>query len=118
MNSCRIINLTRDTIIAHRAEWARSFWTRLRGLMLHNHLLDGSGLVLEPNNSVHTFGMRFVIDVIFVDRSNTVVGVVPAMLPNRPFAGARQAYRTIEVPQGVVAKTQTRVGDRLVFEDV
>ncbi len=118
MNSCRILNLTRGTTIAHRAEWARSFWTRLRGLTLRDDLPDGSGLVLEPNNSVHTFGMRFVIDVIFVDRSDTVVGVVPAMLPNRPFAGARRAYRTIEVPQGMVAKTQTGVGDRLLFEDV
>jgi uncharacterized membrane protein (UPF0127 family) len=117
MHACRIINLTRSTTIASHAEWARSFWARLRGLMFRKHLPDGNGLVLEPNSSVHTFGMRFAIDVIFVDRHGCVVGLMPAMPPNRPFAGERRARRTIEVPAGVIAATQTHLGDRLQFLD-
>lgn len=117
MRACRITNLTRNTTVASRAEWARSFWARLRGLMFRSPLLDGGGLVLEPNYSVHTFGMRFAIDVIFVDRHGRVVGLTPAMLPNRPFAGARHAQRAIEVPAGIIAATQTQLGDTLQFLD-
>ncbi len=117
MHGCRIINLTRSTTISGRAVWARSFWARLCGLMFRNPLPDGGGLVLEPNYSVHTFGMRFAIDVIFVDRHGCVVGLTPAMLPNRPFAAARYAQRTIEVPAGIIAATQTQLGDMLQFLD-
>ncbi|PLS81372.1 MAG: hypothetical protein CYG59_05925, partial [Chloroflexi bacterium] len=63
-----------------------------------------------------TFWMRFPIDVVFVDRQDRVVGLVEAMPPNRPFAGARRARRTIELPAGTIARTQTQAGDTLVIE--
>jgi uncharacterized membrane protein (UPF0127 family) len=114
----RIVNVTRGTIIARRAEQARSFWARLRGLMFRAALPDDGGLVIEPNNSIHTFWMRFPIDVIFVDRADRVVGVVAAMPPNRPYAGARRAYRTVELPAGSIAASATAIGDLLRFEAV
>jgi uncharacterized membrane protein (UPF0127 family) len=117
MSICQIINLTRGTTIAEHAEWARSFGKRLRGLMFRDALPDGSGLVLEPNNSVHTFGMRFAIDVIFVDAHGCVVGMAHAMPPNRPFAGAWRARRTLEVPVGVIDASRTQLGDVLQFMD-
>lgn len=71
--------------------------------------------MIEPNGSVHTFWMRFPIDVIFVDRQDRVVGLAEAMPPNRPYAGARHARRTIELPAGVIVATGTQIGDLLVF---
>ena len=112
----KISNESRATTLATQAEVARSFWSRLRGLMGRSELPPGSALVIEPNNSVHTFWMRFPIDVIFVDRSGVVVGLRVAMPPNRPFAGARRAYRTIELPAGVIQQSGTQHGDRLRFE--
>ncbi len=108
----RIVNLTRSTVVAQRAEQARTFRARLRGLMFRAQLAPGSGLVIEPNNNVHTFWMRFPIDVVFVDRADRVVGLVPAMPPNRPFAGARRARRTIELPNGTIAASATHMGDQ------
>jgi hypothetical protein len=61
--------------------------------------------------------MRFPIDVIFTDREGVVVGMREAMPPHRPFAGARGAYRTVELPAGTIAQTQTARGDRLRFEE-
>ncbi|HEX6287996.1 MAG TPA: DUF192 domain-containing protein [Herpetosiphonaceae bacterium] len=113
----RIVNTTRGTVLASRAEWARSFWARLRGLMFRSSLPDGGGLIIEPNSSVHTFWMRFPIDVVFVDRQNRVVGLTPAMPPNRPYAGARRARSTIELPAGVIAATNTQIGDTIAFEN-
>lgn len=114
----RITNTTRGTTLARQAEQARSFLARLRGLMFRASLPEDGGLVIEPNNSVHTFWMRFPIDVIFVDRQNRVVGLVNAMPPNRPYAGARRARRTLELPAGVIAATNTQVGDQLDIQPI
>lgn len=112
----KIVNSTRATILADQAQVARTFWSRFRGLMGRCDLPAGAGLVIEPNGSVHTFWMRFPIDVIFVDRNNVVVGTRAAMPPNRPYAGARRAHRTIELPAGVIAASVTAHGDHLRFE--
>ncbi len=109
----KILNESRGTVLADEAEVADSFWRRLKGLMGRSHLPAGSGLVIEPNNSVHTFWMRFPIDVVFVDRAGRVVGLVPNLLPNYPFAGARRARRTIELPAGTIAASATQLGDQI-----
>ncbi len=114
----RISNTTRGTVLASEAEQACSYWARLRGLMFRKSLPSDGGMVIEPNNSVHTFWMRFPIDVVFVDRQDRVVGMVDAMPPNRPYAGARRARRTIELPAGTIRRTQTAIGDHLSFEQV
>lgn len=114
----RITNTTRGTMLASQAEQARSFLARLRGLMFRASLPNDGGLVIEPNNSVHTFWMRFPIDVVFVDRGNRVVGLVNAMPPNRPYAGARHARRTLELPAGVIAATATEIGDTIDIQPV
>jgi uncharacterized protein len=109
----RVINTKRNSIVADRAEYARTFFKRLRGLMFRSELPSHGGLIIEPTNSVHTFWMRFPIDVIFVNRQNYVVGLVHSLPPNRPFAGARSAYRTIELPSGTIVASGTELGDQL-----
>ena len=113
----KIVNHTRGTAVAGDAGVARSFWRRLRGLIGERELPEGHGLVFPRNGSVHTFWMRFPIDVLFADREGVVVGLREAMPPNRPYAGARRAYWTIELPAGTIRRTGSRHGDRLVFED-
>lgn len=112
----RIINTTRNTVIATQCAEARSFLARLRGLMGHPGLQPGEGLLIDPCSSVHSFFMRFPIDVLFVDRTHTVVGVTPEMAPNRPYAGARRARYVIELPAGTIAASNTHVGDVLRLE--
>ena len=113
-----IINESRGTVLADRAVVVRSFFSRLRGLMFRRELPAGEGLIFNRNSSVHTFWMRFPIDVVFVDRAGVVVGLREAMPPNRPYAGARRAYRTIELPARTIRQSGTRRDDRLRFEPV
>ena len=115
--SMKIINETRGTTLAERAEVAKTFWSKFRGLMGRSCLPAGEALVFNRNSSVHTFWMRFPIDVIFTDRQDVVVGLREAMPPGRPYAGARGAYRTVELPAGVIAQTGTERGDQLRFEE-
>ncbi len=83
--------------------------------MFRDRLAEGAGLVLEPCSSVHTFGMRFPIDIVFVDREGHVIGLVSALPPWRPWAGAWRARRTIELPIGAIEVSHTQLGDVLAF---
>jgi uncharacterized protein len=116
--SIRILNQTRDRILAAQAELARSFWARGRGLMGRARLPEGYALIILPESSIHTFFMRVPIDVLFVDRSDAVIGMREAMPPSRPFAGVapwRGRY-VIEMPAGVIAATGTAIGDQLMLD--
>jgi uncharacterized membrane protein (UPF0127 family) len=114
----RIQNVTRGSVLADRASRADSFWSRLKGLLGPSSLEPGDGLVLEPATSVHMIGMRFAIDVLHLDRYGEVVRVVPALKPGRLGPYVWRSRTVVELPAGVAASTDTRVGDRLVIEAV
>lgn len=106
-------NQTRGCLLAERCELAHTFLQRGIGLMGRSRLEAGQGLLIYPEWSIHTFFMRFPIDVIFLDRHDCVVGMREAMPPNRPYAGVWGARYVIELPAGLLDATATRVGDIL-----
>lgn len=112
-SSVIITNATRSTRLATRATIANTFWRRFLGLMGRRALPDQSGLVLPGTGSIHTFWMRFPIDVIFLDAAGIVVGLRAAMPPHRPYAGARHARTTVELPAGTIARSRTQLGDHV-----
>lgn len=109
----RVVNVARDTVLATRCGVADSFWTRWRGLMGHPALASGEGLLIVPEWSIHTFFMRFAIDVVFLKQDNTVLKTCAALPPNRPYAGAWGARAVLELPAGIIAATHTDVDDQL-----
>jgi uncharacterized protein len=115
--SIRIVNQTRDRVLAEQGELARSFWSRGKGLMGRPALPAGYALIIYPEWSIHTFFMRIPIDVLFVDRGHRVVGLRESMPPSQPFAGVApwRGQYVIELPAGVITATGTRVGDQLVL---
>lgn len=112
----RVLNTTRGAALAERCGEARSFLARGRGLMGRPTLAPGEGLLIDPCSSVHSFFMRFPIDVVFADKAHRVVGLAAAMPPNRPYAGAWRARYVVELPAGTIAATGTQVGDTLALE--
>jgi uncharacterized membrane protein (UPF0127 family) len=85
---------------------------RMRGLLGRRSLRSGEGLLLKPAGSVHTFFMRFPIDVVFLDRDLSVLGVTPELRPWRT-AGRRGARAVLELPAGEAGRRGVRPGDRL-----
>jgi uncharacterized protein len=112
----RVTNTTRGTTLAEQCEVARSFLARGWGLMGREALPAGAGMLIEPCSSVHSFFMRFPIDVVFADRQHRVVGLAVAMPPNRPYAGAWRARYVVELPAGTIAASGTQLGDTLRVE--
>ena len=108
-----VYNQTRATVVATKVELADSFLSRGLGLMGRRSLPESGGLLLYPNNNIHMFFMRFPIDVIFADRQHKIVGLRHSFKPWRPFAAARTARYTIELPAGILQATKTEVGDQI-----
>lgn len=110
----RIINQRNNEVIATEVVAAFDSAARRTGLLKHEWLRDGSALVIAPTNAIHTFFMRFEIDVAFVRRDGVVVKVRHAMPPWR-MAAALRGHAVIELPAGTLARTQTVPGDALVI---
>lgn len=108
-----VFNATRSCLLAGQCGVARTFWARGMGLMGRARLEPGQGLLIYPEWSIHTFFMRFPIDVVFLDRQDQVVGLRVAMPPYRPFAGVWGAHSVLELPAHVITKTETHIGDHL-----
>jgi uncharacterized membrane protein (UPF0127 family) len=113
----RIANATRGSELAGDVRVARSFWTRLVGLLGRSSLPDGEGLLIEPCSSVHTAFMRFSIDVVYVDKSQRVVKAVRRLRPFRMSAVLRGGHAVIELPPGTIERTGTAPGDQLSYQD-
>lgn len=94
---------------------AEDFKTRLVGLLGRSQIQPGEALVITPCQQIHMFFMKFPIDVIFVDRSETVVGLVENIQPFAISPIVRNSYRAIEVPVGTIAQTRTCMGDSIQF---
>ena len=103
------------TVVCDRCELAEKPLPRMRGLLGRDGLEPGGGMFINPSPSVHMFFMRFPLDVVFLDRSLTVVKVVHELRPWRT-AGARKASAALELPAGTAARVGLEAGDVLVLE--
>jgi len=111
----RAFNQTRQAYLATALAVADTHWTRLRGLLglRSSDFRNGSGLWIVPCHGVHTLGMGFPIDVIYLDRAMTVIHIQRDLQPWR-FAPVRaQAATVLELPSSTAAETGTAVGDKI-----
>ena len=88
---------------------------RRTGLLKHDHLDPGQGLWIAPCESVHSFFMKFAIDLVYLDRKHRVRKVRHRMVPWRVSA-CLTAHSILELPAGTVEATGTRPGDQLEIE--
>jgi len=89
---------------------------RLRGLLGKRSLPPGEGLLLRPAPSIHTFFMRFPIDVVFLDSDLQVLRVLDSVRPWRA-AACRRARAVLELGAGEAAARRISPGDRLRLEE-
>ena len=108
-------NRTRQAYLATALAVADTHWTRLRGLLGlgADDFRNGSGLWIVPCHGVHTLGMGFPIDVVYLDRTLSVIDVQAEVQPWRLAPVRRHAASVLELPCRIAAETKTAVGDRI-----
>jgi uncharacterized membrane protein (UPF0127 family) len=112
-----VLNVTQRTLIATEAETAGQSSNRRRGLLGRTTLSSGQGLWIVPCEAVHTFGMKFAIDLIYLDR-NMRVRKTKSDVPPWRVSACLSAHSVLELTSGTVQKTNTRHGDRIEFSSV
>ena len=108
-------NRTRQAYLATQLSIAATHWSRLRGLMCTEarSFHAGRGLWIVPSRGVHTFAMRFPIDVLYLDEEKTVVHLEQDLKPWRVAAVRMQAASVIELPRNILHSTGTSIGDEI-----
>ena len=106
-------NETRNTELSSRVRVADTTWARLVGLIGQSSLPPDSGLWITPSNSIHTLGMRFAFDVVFINRKCEVVSLHEAIRPFRMTVPNFKAWSVFELPLETIARSGTETGDRL-----
>ena len=117
MQTVRVWNTTRGTLLGERIGLADTSWSRMAGLLGKTRLDSGCGLLIVPSQAVHTIAMRFPIDVVFVDKTFHVVHLNPALVPYRITGVHWRARCVLELPVGTIADSSTSIGDDLLIED-
>jgi uncharacterized protein len=95
---------------------AHSFLARLRGLMLTKSLPEGCGLHIRPCKSVHSFFMKYPIDVLHLDGNGLITGIEHQLgtgMIGRVFRGTRSV---VELPAGTLEREEVKVGQTVSFE--
>ena len=113
----KLLNKTRGgVVLLSQIELADNFWRRAIGLLGRSPLPDGVGLWIRPCGSVHTFGMRFALDLIFLDKADRVVRVARDVRPWHAMWGGVKADSVIELRAGQLSSLSVEVGDHLLRE--
>jgi len=118
MGECtyRVKNLRTDKMLAHSVGWAATHFSRMKGLIGQASIAAGEGLYIPHCGSVHTFFMKFSIDVVFLVRENRVKKIVECLAPSRIAFGSIGTFGTLELASKNVRKTSCGIGDQLYFQ--
>ena len=110
-NTVLAYNVTKNRLLASRIEWAGTSRERTRGLLGREDIQRNEGMYIVPTQWIHMFGMRFPIDVAFVDSAGKVLHVHHELQPNRLSRMVLRAEGALELRAGVLRETGTDVGD-------
>lgn len=114
----KITNMSNGNIIAEQAAYADTFISRLRGLMFRNSFNKGEALVIVPCNSIHTFWMKFPIDVVFLSKENAVIYTIENFHPNKISSLLRKAHSVVELPAGTIKEYSIQQEDIFIFDEI
>ena len=118
MKTIQMRNQTRDNVVCARCQLADNLWTRGKGLLGRKALDPDEGILLVPGSSIHMFGMKFAIDVIYLTRDDMVTDFVADIGPGKAHvakdqSGQGKPHSALEVAAGTIARVGVEIGDQL-----
>lgn len=102
--------------IAWDLRMADNFMSRLKGLSGYKQLEDGKGLIIRPCSQVHTIGMKFPIDVVFLTKSGVVIQFEQDIHPGHVSGYVPKAWQVLELTSGTIAAKGISAGRTIAFE--
>ena len=109
----KAINIRTHKELATNVIVADNLFTRMKGLLGKKELPQGEALCIKPCFSVHTFFMKFSIDIVFLNKTNQVIAAVSNLTPNRMTRLYPQSFSVLELPSGTIVASNTEVGDEI-----
>lgn len=109
----KITNITRKTVLSENAEKATSIPSRAFGLLRYKH---PHTLLIKTRFGIHTIGMRFPIDILVLDNSKKVVALKHNLKPYNFFLWNPRHSTVLELPTGIISKTNTKKGDKITLD--
>ena len=113
----RVRNVTRDCVLGDGVRQASSLFSRMRGLLGTRGLSPGEGVWISPCSSIHSLGMAFEFDALFLDAGMRVVALHRRFRKNRLSRVYWDARGVLELPGGTIERTGTEVGDEIEFRE-
>ena len=110
------VNLRTGTTLATNVKVADNLFTRMKGLLGKKGLPIGEALWIKPCFSVHTFFMKFPIDIVFLNKTNQVIAAVSNLTPNRMTRLYPRSFSVLELPPGTIVASNTVIGDKIGIE--
>ena len=110
-----VINETTARVVSQRAQRADTFMTRLVGLLGHKGLAEDEALWISPCKGIHTMGMTFPIDAVFLDGALQVVALREHVVPWRATRFFGGAVSVLELPAGLIRRAGIAVGHQMGF---
>ena len=109
------VNDTTQRELGKSISKAVTFFQRTRGLLGRKKIKEGEGLYIPECRSIHTFFMRFTIDVVFINHDNRITRVVPGLVPFRIAFGPQNTAGVLELPAGTIKDNRCVAGDEIFF---
>jgi uncharacterized protein len=112
----RLVQAGNGNIVAQEVMRANTFFRRLKGLMFTKSLPSGCCLHIQPCRSVHTFFMKYTIDILYLDAQYNIIGVEAKLKPGKIGAVYSNSVSVIELPEGTIQQKDIQIGQAVRFE--
>lgn len=109
--------IVKGKVICEKVEVANTFFKRFMGLMYRKSLAENEGLLLEPCNQIHTFGMKFAIDTITISRDNIITYIDKNIVPGKIRPIIKDGRKVLELVSGTIEKYDLELGDVIEFQE-
>jgi uncharacterized protein len=116
MEVFKVINLMTDKILASPVYCASTYYQRMKGLLGRTSMEGIEGLYIPRCRSIHTFFMKFSIDIVFMDKTHKVQKIINCLKPFRLASGTLGSFGVLELPCHTIDLQACRPGDQLFFE--
>ena len=109
--------VVKGVVICEKVELANNFYKRFMGLMYRKSMKENEGLLLDPCNQIHTFGMKFTIDTITISRDNIITKIDEKVEPGKVRPKVKDGKKVLELTAGTSEKYGLELGDVIEFQE-